>query len=181
MTMKTFEQQTENNGLNHLVSKLKNEDNTYALISKAIQIMYWILIPFFLVMTYREYSETGSTDELISGAGFLLGFLIFALLFGKYYNEYKYVDYSLPTVKMLRQAVHRYQPFQGRILWVLLALICIDIGLTFDKKGDAQIMETQAVFIGTVVFGLIVGLIIWNYKYKPLRDDALRLLREIDS
>lgn len=179
--MKTFEQQTENNGLSHLVSKLKTEDSTYANISKVIQIMYWLFIPLFLIMSVLEYNKTGNTVELISGAGFLLGFLIFALLFGKYYNEYKYVDYSLPTVKMLRQAVHRYQPFQGRMVWVLLALVCIDIGLTFDKKGDAQIMETQIVFLGAVVFGLIVGLIIWNFKYKPLRDDAIRLLREIEG
>jgi hypothetical protein len=181
MNMKTFEQQTEHNGLSHLVSRLKSEDNSYANISKAVQIIYLLLIPFFLIMTYRNYNETGNINELISGAAFFLAFLIFIFYFGKYYNEYKYVDYSLPTVKMLRQAAYRYQLIQGRMVWILLALVLMDIGLTINRLGEYTIIKTQYYFIGAVIFGVIVGLILWYFKFKPLRDDALSLLREIES
>lgn len=178
--METTKQNTETN-FAQLVSKLKTEDINYSRISRAIQIMYWILIPVFAIMTFREYSETGNINELLSGAFFILAFLIFALFFGKYYEEYKYVDYSLPTIQMLKRAAYRYQPFQKRQVWIILALILIDLALTFDWMDSTPVMEIQFTFIGLMFFSVLVGLIIWYFKYKPLRDDALRLISELEE
>lgn len=179
--METNKHITENTDFDRLVSKLKTEDTNYSKISRAIQIIYWIFIPVFAIMTFREYSETGNSNELISGAFFILAFLIFALFFGKYYKEYKYVDYSLPTIHMLKRAAYRYQPFQRRQLWILLALILIDLGLTFDWMDGTSVIDIQFTFIGVIIFSLVVGLIIWYFKYKPLRDDALRLISELEE
>ena len=179
--METNKQNTETTNFAQLVSKLKNEDSNYAKISRAIQIMYWIFIPVFAIITFREFSETGNTNELISGAFFILAFLIFALFFGKYYEEYKYVDYSLPTIKMLKQAAYRYQPFQYRQVWIILALVFVDLALTFDWMETTPVWEIQTTFIGLIIFSLLVGIIIWYFKYKPLRDDALRLISELEE
>jgi len=179
--METNKQNTETTNFAQLVSKLKNEDSNYAKISRAIQIMYWIFIPVFAIMTFREFSETGNTNELISGAFFILAFLIFALFFGKYYEEYKYVDYSLPTIKMLKQAAYRYQPFQYRQVWIILALVFVDLALTFDWMESTPVWKIQASFIGLITFSLLIGIIIWYFKYKPLRDDALRLISELEE
>ncbi len=179
--METIKQKTENIDFSRLVSKLKTEDVNYARISRAIQIMYLIFIPVFAVMTFREYNDTGDINELISGGSFILAFLIFALFFGRYYKEYKFVDYSLPTVVMLKKAAYRYQPFQLQQVWVLLAILLIDVGLTFDWMDETPIAEIQATFAGTIVFGVVVGLIIWYFKYKPLRDEALKLIAEIEQ
>lgn len=178
--METTKQNTETN-FAQLVSKLKTEDTIYSKISRAIQIMYWIFIPVFAFLTFREYSETGNINELLSGAFFILAFLIFALFFGKYYEEYKYVDYSLPTIQMLKKAAYRYQPFQKRQVWILLALILVDLALTFDWMNSTPVIEIQSTFIGLMIFSVLVGLIIWYFKYKPLRDDALRLISELEE
>ena len=107
--------------------------------------------------------------------------MIFALFFGKYYEEYKYVDYSLPTIQMLKQAAYRYQPFQNRQVWIVLALIFIDLALTFDWMETTPVWEIQATFIGLITFSILIGIIIWYFKYKPLRDDALRLISELEE
>jgi hypothetical protein len=179
--METNKQTTENTDFTQLVSKLKNQDNIYSKISRAIQIMYWIFIPVFAFITFREYFVTEKISELISGACFILAFLIFALFFGRYHKEYKYVDYSLPTIQMLKNAAFRYQPFQSRQVWILLALILVDLGLTFDWMNGTSVIEIQLTFIGVIIFSILIGLIIWYYKYKPLRDDALRLISEIEG
>lgn len=179
--MKANNENFENNRLDLLIGKLQKEDSTYAAIIKAIQIMYWILIPAFTFMTVREYMDGKNLYELTGGICYVSAFLIIALFFRKYYKEYKYVDYSLPTVQMLKKAVWRYQVFQKKTLWVFVGFILMDIGATFDWMNEFPVWATQAIYLGGLSVGFIVGVIIWYIKYKPLRDDALRLIREIEG
>jgi len=179
--MDTNKQKTQINGFDKLIVKLKTEDARYATLSRAIQIIYWIFIPLFFLITILEYTETKESDQLIGGALFILSFLIFAIFFGNYYKEYKYVDYSLPTIQMLKKAAYRYKPFQLKSLWVLLAIVLMDGGLTFKREFNETVLDVQIYFIGLMVVALIVGLIIWYFKYKPLRDEALKLIAELEG
>ncbi len=179
--MNTYNFKILNAEFDQLVGKLKTEDASYATLSRGIQIVYWILIPFFIFMTIRHYNDSGDFKQIIGGACMVLSFLIFALFFGKYYKEYKYVDYSLPTLLMLKKAAYRYKPFQGRTIWIIVALALMDFGLFYNNQEEGLVLETQVMFIGAILFGLIVGLILWYFKYKPLRDDALRLIAEIEG
>ena len=168
--------------LEKLTGKLKKEDTNYATIIKVIQVFYWVFIPVFALLTVLEYSETHSINAIISGSFFLLAFLIIALTFRKYYKEYNYVDYSLPTLELLKKAVYRYQPFQMRGLWVVLGLAFMDVGLTLDwLDNNTTVLQTQLFFMGAILFGAVIGLILWYFKYKPLRDEALKLIREIEE
>lgn len=179
--MDTNKQKTQINGFDKLIVKLKTEDARYATLSRAIQIIYWIFIPLFFLITLLEYTETKESDQLIGGAFFIISFLIFAIFFGNYYKEYKYVDYSLPTIQMLKKAAYRYKPFQLKSLWVLLAIVLMDGGLTFKREFNETVLDVQIYFIGLMVVALIVGLIIWYFKYKPLRDEALKLIAELEG
>ena len=172
---------SETTDLNQLVGKLKTEDTNYARISRAIQIMYWIFIPLFIAISILHYTETYNALHLISGFFYVTSFLIFALFFGKYYKEYRLVDYSLPTVQMLRKAIWRYQPFQKRTVWVFLALALMDVGLTLSNLDDSSVWETQLFFLGAVLFGAVIGIILWYFKYKPLRDEAKNMLKDIEE
>lgn len=178
MTMKTTD---ETQSLDFLVSKLKEEDTNYANIIKAIQIVYWIFIPFLVVMTLRKYLPDKNIEELIGGVCFVTAFLIIALGFRKYYKKYKWVDYSLPTAQMLRNAVWRYQPFQKNTIWLYVGILLMDVGLIFDWKDELSFWMIQIYFFGAITFGAIIGIIIWYVKYKPIRDEAKSLLREIES
>ena len=179
--MNTNSQNTSGNNVNHLVDRLKKEDSNYAAISRGIQIMYWIFIPFFIFMTTRHYIESGDVNQIIGGASMIMAFVIFAMFFGKYYKEYKYVDYSLPTVKMLKKAAWRYKPFQGRTIWIVVALALMDFGLIYKRWDEEYFMESQFMYFSSLLFGVIIGLILWYFKYKPLRDEALRLISEIEA
>ena len=95
--------------LSKLTGKLKKEDRQYATIVKAVQIFYWIYIPVFIVRTIRYYTDSHNINNIISGVALILGFLVIALSFRKYYKDYRHVDYSLPTLEMLKKAASRYQ------------------------------------------------------------------------
>lgn len=179
--MNNKKQQTEKYNLNKLVDKLKTEDKTYARLIKAVQIMYWLLIPVLAVLTLRDYAESKDIYGLAGGLCFILAFLIFALFFKSYYKKYVNVDYSIPTVQMLKKAAWRYKPFQRRMLWIMLAILLVDAGLTFSQINYTSIWNIQLVYLGIVTFSLVIGLIIWHIKYKPLRNEALTLIKEIEG
>ena len=181
--MKTNNEIKEPNNLDQLLVKLKKEDSNYANISKAITIVYWIFIPLFIILTIIEYVELHNIQVFISGSGFVIAFLIFALFFRKYYKEYKYVDYSLPTLLMLKKAAWRYKPFQLRSFWILLAILFMDVALTFNWgiRSSISVFHTQIVIGSALMIGIVVGLILWFIKYKPIRDEALQLIKEIEG
>ncbi|MDE5420585.1 hypothetical protein L3073_00010 [Ancylomarina sp. DW003] len=176
-----FKRKNNHINLDQLVSKLQKEDNQYAKLCKGIQIIYWIFIPFYTIMAIRHYLDSGEMSDLIGGLLYVGGFLIIAIFFGNYHKAYKYVDYSLPTLKMLKNAAYRYKPFQLKSIWVLIAILLIDTGLIIQSKIDDSFGDEQIFFFGAIFTGLAIGLIIWYFKYKPLRDNALRLIDEIEG
>ena len=176
-----FKRNKNNINLDQLVGKLHKEDNRYAKICRGIQILYWIFIPYFIVMSTIHYMDSGDIIDLIGGLFYVIGFLIIAIFFGNYHKEYKYVDYSLPTLKMLKAAAYRYQAVQLKSIWVLIGILFIYAGVIAESKLDAAFMREQLIFLGGVLVGLFFGLIIWYFKYKPLRDNALRLIAEIEG
>jgi hypothetical protein len=50
-----------------------------------------------------------------------------------------------------------------------------------DWKENTSVLEINLIFALAIIMGLSIGLILWYFKYKPLRDDALSLLSEIES
>jgi len=168
-------------GLGRLVSKLKKEDANYSRILKSVQVVYWLLIPVMIVLTIRDFMDTKNTAMLISGVCFVLGLFIIVIGFRKLYKEYKWVDYSLPVVQMLKKAIKRYTPFQKGTSGVYIGVLLIDVGLTLERMDRESIWETQVFFLGAVGIGAVIGLIWWYFQYKPLQDESKRLLREIES
>lgn len=167
--------------LKHLIGRLKSEDTHYAFISRFLQIMYWLFVPVFLIAAYRHHASSGDYLQLIGEGCKVLSFLIFALFFGRYFKEYRYVDYSVPTITMLKKAASRYKPLHGKIVWILLAIVLLDIGLYYTGFGEDNVIQSQLLFVGAILLAMLAGLLVWYIKYKPLRDDALRLIAEIED
>jgi hypothetical protein len=166
--------------MDHLIQKLKKEDAGYSRLSKSIQIVYWILVPFYLFMVIRMAMAGSPLPEILSSVFFLFAMLIFALFFRHYYKEYKYVDYSQPTLIMLKKAAYRYKPFQLKTLWVLLAVLLVNAGLSLGTKHFFDLLGVQFVFWGVMIISGLIGLWIWKIRYKPIRDAALKMIREIE-
>ena len=165
----------------HLLGKLKKEDTNYSSLSKALLIIYLIMIPLYIVITALEYFETKDVFQIVGGACFVISFSVFAIFFRIYYKEYKYVDYSLPTIQMLKKAAYRYKPFQLRTLWILPALVLMDLGLYFTSSFDIIGIKAHLYFIALMFLSIIAGIIVWYFKYKPIRDNALKLIKELEG
>jgi small-conductance mechanosensitive channel len=167
--------------LPELTTKLKKEDEKYATLSKRIQVIYWVLIPIYLIMIVVYIIDNAGINYIAGSVCFVVAMLIFALLFRNYQKEYNNVDYSEPTLIMLQKAAYRYKPFQLKTLWALLAIVIMDIGLSLSASEHMGFARIQFIFLGTISIAIIIGLIIWNYKYRPLRDKALKLINEINN
>ncbi len=171
----------EKMNLDQFIAKLKNKDTYYARTIKRFQIIYWILIPVYSILVIIDLINTGDVQQLIGGICFVVSFLIFAFTFRKFYKEYRYQDYSLPTIKMLKNAAYRYKPFQLKTLWLFIAILFMDVGLCLNSSISFSILKIQIFFIGSIIVAIIIGLVFWRIKYKPLRDNALHLVAEIEG
>lgn len=177
--MKANNEKTESENLAEIITRLKNEDDRYAALSKRMQIVYWILILIFMTLIILQIVQKDPVVDIIGSTCFLFAMLLFALFFQHLYKEYKYVDYSQPTLIMLKKAAYRYKPFQLKALWTLLAMLLMDAGLSLNTSLSFKFIYIQACFLGVIVLATVIGLLFWRVRYKPLRDTALELIREI--
>ncbi|MCY1722970.1 hypothetical protein OU798_21665 [Prolixibacteraceae bacterium Z1-6] len=167
--------------LNTLTARLKNEDERYARLSKNFQIVYWVLVAIYGLLIGIHIYENQSIKEIAGITCFLLAMLIFAIMFRHFNKEYATVDYSQPTLLMLKQAAHRYKPFQLKTIWALVAVLLIDAGLSLNESLGFDLIRLQIVFVAVFGIAFAIGLVFWKIRYKALRDDALLLIRELEN
>jgi glucan phosphoethanolaminetransferase (alkaline phosphatase superfamily) len=167
--------------LNVLIHKLKNEDERYARISKSLQILYWVLAPIYLILITRDIVVKSSVESIVGSFCFLFGMIAFALLFSFYYRDYKFVDYAQPTLVMLKKAARRYKPFYGKGWLAFVGVILLNIGLSLHSLFESDLLTIQIVYWGVMIAAVLIGLGIWWVRYKPIRDEALQLVREMES
>ncbi|MBN1386861.1 MAG: hypothetical protein JW965_00340 [Bacteroidales bacterium] len=174
-------EQIEQVNLDELISNLKKEDEQYAGLSKRMQYIYWIMSLIFIFVIVIQIVGKCHVVDIIGNFCFLFAMLIFGFLFKYYYREYKYVDYSQPTLVMLKKAASRYKPFQLKTLLSVLSLLLVDAGLSLNSSLGFKFIWIQVFYLGIVVLATIIGLLVWRVRYKPIRDATLSLIREIDG
>lgn len=176
-----FKRKNDNISLDQLVGKLQKEDLKYSNLCKALKLGYWILIPTYTIMCTIIYIESKEINDLFAGLLFIGSFLIFALVLGNFQKEFNTVDYSLPTLRMLKSAANRYRPIRAKSLWAFAAFFMMGGGFYFSSLFNEYAVRFQSYFIALFFASLIISTIIWYFKYKPLRDNALRLIAEIEG
>lgn len=173
--------------LNKLIGGLQKEDKRYGRIAFVFQ---WVMIVYALVYFIGLVlwpSDSHTLYDRIGGICYALGFLSFSFIFKLLYREYNEVDYGLPTAEMLRQAANRYKLFHRKSKYVILPILLVDAGMvliTLDETNlvniQYEIIKAQLILLGSVVLGLVIGILIWRYRQKPLRDAARILLKELE-
>lgn len=171
---------TNTTNISAFIENMKNADSRYAQIVKAVQVIYYVIIPVYLIMMVVQIFSNASVYVIAGSGCFLISLTIFALLLRNYYKEYNSVDYALPTLLMLKKAAKRYQPFPLKSLWALLAIIIMAAGLALNNM-EFDTLRVILSFVGIMILSVIGGLIWWYSKYKPLRDGARKLIREIEN
>jgi len=167
--------------LDQLLGRLKKEDHNYSNLCKRLKLMYWIFIPLYTLIAFLHYFDTNQLIDLFSGFCLVGAFLIFALLMESYQKEYKNVDYSLPTLSMLKQAANRYHPFRLKSIWAVLAILLIYVSMSFNTTIESHSFFQPLVFSIVMIAAVIIGLIVWYFKYKPLRDHALANIADLEG
>ncbi|MCT4588222.1 MAG: hypothetical protein N4A71_10400 [Carboxylicivirga sp.] len=179
--MNLNEHQTEDINMDSLIAKMQKEDSNYAKLCNRLQWLYWVLAPLYLIMIAIHYFDDGTREDMIGNACFFLAMLSFGLLLRKYQKEYQGVNYALPTLQMLKQAVNRYSPFTKRTLLVVPGVVLAYIGFLLSASKFSSPIFVHAFFSGAILVGLTGGLIYWKSKYKPLRDEAKKMLQDIEN
>jgi len=172
---------TNRTNISNTIEKIRLEDYRYSQIVKRGQIIYWVFIFIYSIITIAHIVEGCELNELFSSVFNLLGMLTFALLFRSYSKEYKQADYSLPTLVMLKKAADRYQPFRKKTWYIALAAIMFNASLSLSNAHAGNFLNLQLTFAGVIAVAILIGLFIWKQQYKPLRDDALALIRQIEG
>lgn len=183
--MKTNHNNNRFHDFDTFVGGLKKEDSRNLKITKIFQpIMLTLAVLYALVF---QFDTEGGWEQRVGGICYAIGFVLFALIFRKFYKEYRDVDYGVPVVEMLTSAIKRYKMFQRKMLLIIVPVLFIDLGMilitvrSYDGDFSAAFWTTQKLFIPALLLGLVIGLIIAHKRQKPLRDAALMLLKEIQS
>lgn len=176
--MKQNSELMEGVNLSEFTNRLKKEDVRYANLSKSLQIIYWVLAPVYLISTIVHIINTSPVVDIIGSFCLFLAMLIFAVLFRYYSRDYKNVDYSQTTLVMLKKAAYRYKPFRLSVLWALLGALLVYVSFYINSSLSDR---GATVFLGGIGLGVIIGLIIWWIRYKPLYEGARKLIREIEG
>lgn len=171
-----------------LLDKLKAADKRMIRISLGVQIMYLVMIPIYAAFYIWNPGGEMNDFERLGGGIIVLSLICFALLFRSRIKRLKQVDYAIPTRQMLSEAVTRFSLWNPEIKWALAAAFVMDIGLSVSHYEEGEganpwsgAIEMQYVFIPAIIIGVIVGIVLWHYRYKPLRDNARKLLQELDA
>ena len=180
---------TPNLDLNQLIEGLRCEDDRNMHLTNRFKWLMWIFAPlyfcFFLFLLYEG-------ESILKEIGFFFfsaSFLFFALIFRNLNNEYKMVDYGIPTTEMLRKAAQRYEIWQTKTVKALFPALLAAIGVSLTSEemipniDDTKIRIAVAfgAYLILLCIGFGIGYLIWHKRQKPLRDHALRLLEELEK
>lgn len=165
--------------LTSLTAWLKHEDSSYARLSKVFKSFYWVLVIVYLFLIAIHFFTGPSLADIIKSISYCLAMLSFAFIFEKLYKDFKNIDYSLTTLELLKKAKKRYAPFGGVNFLILIPIVLFDIGLCADLT-EMSIAIFQLLYFGAISFVILLGLLIWKIKYKPLYDNVCRLIKEFN-
>lgn len=171
-----------------LLSNLKKEDLRIEKMLSGLKWMYVVLVIAYSLMFIANPDPDMGWSTRISGICYVLAFIYLAILFRKYVKDQKNTDYSLPIVEMLTRAADRHG-MQYRRLWALIPpLLMIDAGISLSigfqhhfstVQPLERILIVQAFYIPVILISYFVGYLIWRKRQKPIRDEALKMLKKI--
>ena len=186
--MRTNQHITEPFNLDQLVEGLKKEDARNLKLTHNFKYLLFFLTPFYILIFGIAFVLEDDSSKSLGPLLFGLGFLIFAFIFRDLNKTYKTVDYGVPTTEMLRNAAKRYELWQNKTYIMIIPVLLFCFGFSFS--GEEWMPGTEFLHRYFIAFGLIflvfvisffVGYLIWRKRQKPLREQALKLLAEIEK
>ena len=173
----------DENNIQRLIGRLEAEDNRNTIMFKVLRIIFLLLVLLYFVQGVVHYVDDRNLFEALGYAAFVIAFSIAFLLMNKHVEIYSRVDYSLPTLKMLKQARLRYRIFPSRATGYIVALLSFvtiaQIFNAWDSVEDQIILIP--IFFGSLVLGLLIGCAFWIIRDKPIYDKLNEMIRDLES
>ncbi len=168
--------------LPQFINKLKRFDKKARILYNGTKVFYLIIIAFFLLVILLPvfFEDKGFLDRVfVNGLLTIAGLIIIYIYLHYRGKDYKNIDYSQTTYEMLKKTSERYKPFLTKDLWVLPGLTLMSIGISLNSHMG--FWKHELLFWGIVLAAGCLGFIYWYFKWKPLKENADRLIREIES
>lgn len=191
----------ENNNTNHsiknngysvdvdsLIDRVKTEDEKNLRMTKSFVWIYIVLVIIYAGLIVFNPDPDITIIKRISGLSYIASMLGFAWIFRNGYKEFKSIDYSLPVIEMLRNVAKRYQLKVSKFLILSIPILLMDVGLTLSFYNNLlpmtpinRVLIIQVFYIPIMTISGYIGILVWRKKQKPLRDNALELLKELEN
>jgi hypothetical protein len=174
--------------MDSLIGRVKAEDAKNLRMTKSFLWTYIILAVIYTGLIIINPDPDITIIKRISGACYIASMIIFALVFRGGHKEFKSIDYSLPVIDMLRKAAKRYELKSKKLLILSVPILLMDIGLTLSFYEDLlpmtplnRVLIIQVFYIPLMTISGVIGYFVWRNKQKPLRDNALKLIDELEK
>ncbi len=162
------------------VNQLKKADKRASLLYNIVKIFYLLIMAFFLVMFVIIFKFSNNVLYESLNTILILSGLILVYIYLHYRGkDYKNADYSQTTYVMLQQTSERYKPFLTKDLLSIPGLVLMMLGTSLNSGRGFLFALVLLIVAGLV--GVIIGFVWWYFKWKPIKDNADRMLREMES
>lgn len=186
--METIQNNQQNFDIEQLVNGLRKEDSRNFEISRIFTVIMWIFAPLYLIIALIVFFLKETIADQLAFLFFSLGFLAFGFLFRSLTNDYKTVDYGIPTIEMLRNAAKRYKLWQLKTYLTIVPVLLVGVAAGFSIQEHiphpefvTRFLIAFAGYLAVICVSFFIGYLIWRKRQKPLRDKALSLLKEIEK
>jgi hypothetical protein len=180
--------------LPEIIERLKKGETAIKNAFKAIIMLYWIVIAIYVLRILLSKHNFLSNNN-IGAILVLIGSVLIVIFFKKAIKNYPKFDISAPTITLLNDIVKRYKTFKyfnnfplKNIMMFLIGLLLMQIGVTimiYHSLGFLspilRIIYVQLAYLFLYLLCAVFGIIVWYKKYKPLINNALNLIKEIEA
>lgn len=174
--------------MDFFMNSLKKEDSRYERMTRSFQTLMWVLTVIYAAFFVLNPDPELDLGKRIGGLCFSLSFVLFALIFSRLSNKFRFVDYGVPVTEMLKNAIKRYSLSAEKYHLIIVPVLLTDLATVLLTRdiGDGRtlwehILRVQTLLIPAFLLGAAIGIAIWYIRKKPLRDAAVELLKEIES
>jgi len=180
----TFNNITQNKIINltELISQMKYEDQKSASNFKRMRNVYWITMPLYLILIVKQIIQSNALSEIVINIFIAFSLLLFAIIYTKVYKSYGHIDYSQPTLELLKKAELRFRPINiKKLLRNALAFLLIEALLVFASNSTTNFLKGQIYMGSGLILSFLIGFIVWKVKYQRIHANIVTLIKEIEQ
>ncbi len=164
--------------LPEFINKLKKLDKRTFILYRVLIITYLILAILISAALINIVFIQGDMPELSDILKFA-AFILFYIVLRKRQKEYKNRDYSQTTYSMLKKISKRYSFLRIDDLWAVLA--AATLGVAIGINNHRGFWYFQLFYWSVIIVSVLLSYVYWYFRLKPTKNNAEKLLKELEE